>query len=84
MVHQFDHPRSGPTTVLGSPLKFSGSAGTEPSAPPLLGEDTVTLLSEVLGLSDGEIEALVGDDVVRVTAPGPIAPAPSTNGEDDG
>ena len=73
MVRQFDHPRLGPTTVLGSPLKFSSSADPEPLAPPLLGEHTATLLGEVLGLSAHEVETLVGDGVVRVTAPTPVA-----------
>ena len=43
-------------------------------APPMLGEDTVAVLSNVLGYASGDIETLVGEGVVRQY---PDAPAPA-------
>jgi len=44
--------------VAASPLKFSGSPVEYRRAPPMLGEHTEQVLSEKLGLSAEEIQAL--------------------------
>jgi crotonobetainyl-CoA:carnitine CoA-transferase CaiB-like acyl-CoA transferase len=60
MVHQMKHAVSGGTTarLLASPIRMSGTPVTYRHAPPLLGQHTVEILSDVLGLDDTEIEEL--------------------------
>jgi crotonobetainyl-CoA:carnitine CoA-transferase CaiB-like acyl-CoA transferase len=64
LVHHVDHPRLGHTGVVGPTVTFSRSAAPEPVPAPLLGQDTVEVLSSVLGLSDEQIAALVHGGVV--------------------
>jgi crotonobetainyl-CoA:carnitine CoA-transferase CaiB-like acyl-CoA transferase len=45
-------------TVIGSPLRMSGSAEQRPGPAPLLGEDTDAVLRERLGMDDDEIARL--------------------------
>lgn len=52
------------TRVVGSPLRFSGHSVGPPSPPPRLGQDTDSVLGDLLGLSAGEVEALRRDGVV--------------------
>ncbi len=60
MVHEMRHSVNGGTTVrlLASPIKMSETPVTYRHAPPLLGEHTVEVMSEILGLDDSEIEEL--------------------------
>ena len=60
MVHEMRHSANGGTTVrlLASPIKMSGTPVTYRHAPPLLGEHTVEVMSDILGLDDSEIEEL--------------------------
>lgn len=46
-------------SVMGNPMRFTSSAGTESRYPPLFGEHTAMVLSEKLGLSDEELAGLV-------------------------
>jgi crotonobetainyl-CoA:carnitine CoA-transferase CaiB-like acyl-CoA transferase len=57
MVQQAAHATAGPISVLGLPVKLSGTPGRIRKAPPTLGQDTVAVLQEI-GLGPGEIEAL--------------------------
>jgi crotonobetainyl-CoA:carnitine CoA-transferase CaiB-like acyl-CoA transferase len=57
-----EHPTAGPLDLVASPI-WGPTAGT-PSPPPLLGEHTAQVLTE-LGRSVEEIEALVERGVVR-------------------
>lgn len=60
MVHEMNHSANGGTTarLLASPMKMSETPVTYRHAPPLLGEHTVQVMSDVLGLDDSEIEEL--------------------------
>lgn len=48
MVTTFDHPVEGKTSVLASPLKMYGTPTRVSSPPPLLGQHTDEVLSELL------------------------------------
>jgi crotonobetainyl-CoA:carnitine CoA-transferase CaiB-like acyl-CoA transferase len=60
MVHEMRHSANGGTTarLLASPIRMSGTPVTYRHAPPLLGEHTVEVMSEMLGLDDSEIAEL--------------------------
>lgn len=60
MVHEMKHSANGGTTarLLASPIRMSETPVTYRHAPPLLGEHTVEIMSEMLGLDDSEIEEL--------------------------
>ena len=58
MKRELPHPAAGTVPVAASPLKFSGSPVEYRRAPPMLGEHTEQVLSEKLGLSAEEIQAL--------------------------
>ena len=47
MVISFDHPVEGRTSALGSPIKLSGTPVRSPMPPPLLGQHTAEVLSEL-------------------------------------
>ncbi|TKA43837.1 hypothetical protein B0A54_05596 [Friedmanniomyces endolithicus] len=64
MITEIDHPSCGPMKLLSSPVKFSESKPSIRTAPPTLGQHTQEVLSEMLGMSDGDIEALKKDGVV--------------------
>lgn len=61
-VH-LDHPLSGRYNVIGSPMKFSATPA-QLERTPLLGEHTVPVLQELLGLDDGEIARLGAAKVI--------------------
>jgi crotonobetainyl-CoA:carnitine CoA-transferase CaiB-like acyl-CoA transferase len=65
MVQTVMHPTAGPQRVLGIPVKLSGTPGHIHSAPPLLGQHTVSVLTRDLGLSHDEVDALAQAGVVR-------------------
>ncbi|QCS62734.1 CoA transferase [Achromobacter denitrificans] len=58
MKRELPHPAAGKVPMAASPLKFSGSPVEYRRPPPMLGEHTGQVLSERLGLSAEEIEAL--------------------------
>jgi crotonobetainyl-CoA:carnitine CoA-transferase CaiB-like acyl-CoA transferase len=55
MVREVEHDVCGTLRVLGNVLNFSDSEPPGLTPPPLLGQDTRQILSEILGLSDDEI-----------------------------
>jgi crotonobetainyl-CoA:carnitine CoA-transferase CaiB-like acyl-CoA transferase len=57
-------PFLGPVKMYGSPLKFSETPATIRGYAPFLGEHNREVLSEVLGYSQAEIDALYKDDVL--------------------
>jgi crotonobetainyl-CoA:carnitine CoA-transferase CaiB-like acyl-CoA transferase len=57
MVREYDHPELGRLRLMGMPLVFSGSPTRDGGRPPLLGEHTEAILSE-LGYDAGAIDDL--------------------------
>jgi len=66
MVHEMRHSVNGGTNVqlLSSPMKFSETPVTYRQAPPLLGEHTTAVISDMLGLDDAELSALSEQGVI--------------------
>jgi crotonobetainyl-CoA:carnitine CoA-transferase CaiB-like acyl-CoA transferase len=64
MVHQWDHPLAGALNLVGSPIKLSGTPVRSDLPPPLLGQHTRQVLSEVLGWDDERIAALRAQEVI--------------------
>lgn len=58
LFSRIEQPGIGNYLVPGSPLQFSGEPRLAPTRAPRLGEHTDEVLSEVLGLSDGQIGTL--------------------------
>ena len=49
MVVEVEHPELGAVPTVANPIKFSSTPVAYHKAPPLLGEDTVVVLSDLLG-----------------------------------
>jgi crotonobetainyl-CoA:carnitine CoA-transferase CaiB-like acyl-CoA transferase len=58
MVVELPHPTAGAATLVGNPIKLSRTPVEYRNAPPLLGEHSETVLRDVLGYGDDEIERL--------------------------
>ncbi len=63
-VVDFDHPRFGPTQVVGSPVGFSETPGDPRGDAPELGEHTEQVLIDVLGYDWDRISALGDAEVI--------------------
>ena len=64
MVQSVQQPRAGEVDVAGSPVKFGGNTPRAFDPAPELGEHTDTVLSEWLGMTSREIEALRAEGVI--------------------
>ncbi|HET8747819.1 MAG TPA: CaiB/BaiF CoA-transferase family protein [Ramlibacter sp.] len=64
MVHQWEHPLSGPLNLVASPLKLSGTPVRTELPPPLLGQHTEQVLGEVLGWGEDRIRELREKEVI--------------------
>ena len=64
MQIELPHPLSNTVASVASPLKFSKTRVEYRKAPPLHGEDTHSVLSEVLGLAEDEIQTLEENGVI--------------------
>jgi formyl-CoA transferase len=62
-VHTIDHPTRGEFRLPGCPVHLSASPAPT-TAPPLAGQHTDELLSEILGLSKDDVAALRGRGIV--------------------
>lgn len=64
MVVEVEHPELGAVPTVANPIKFSSTPLVYNKAPPLLGEDTVGVLSNLLGLDEIRIAELKSRGVV--------------------
>ncbi|MEO1549250.1 MAG: CaiB/BaiF CoA-transferase family protein [Pseudomonadota bacterium] len=64
MVVRLPHPLAGEVDLIASPIKMSDTPVTYQGAPPLLGADTKQILTQVLGLSPGQIASLEAKGVI--------------------
>ena len=58
MIVETPHRRLGSLKSVANPAKYSATPPSYDRAPPMLGQDTSTVLGELLGLSDDAITAL--------------------------
>lgn len=64
VVTAFEHPTEGEFAALRTPLREDGCASPDAAAPPLLGADTDTALTDRLGLTTDEIAELRREGVL--------------------
>lgn len=64
LVQEIAREDGTPIRFVGFPAKLSASPATYRLAPPRSGQDTRTVLSEVLGMTDGEVAALAAAGVI--------------------
>ena len=64
MLEAIAHPRLGPITVPGSPLRYHGTPQTPATPSPDIGADNAEVFTEMLGLSADEVAALREDGVI--------------------
>jgi len=57
-IVEIDHPRAGKIRVVGVPVRLSATPGSVRTPSPALGEHTGEVLSALLGMGAGEIDAL--------------------------
>jgi formyl-CoA transferase len=68
-IQQIDDPVRGPITLMGSPIRMSGSA-TDIEAAPLLGADTQAVLTNELGLNEQDLADLARDGAAGISSAG--------------
>jgi crotonobetainyl-CoA:carnitine CoA-transferase CaiB-like acyl-CoA transferase len=64
VLREVDHALAGRMPVVANPLKFSQTPIEYRRGPPLLGEHTVEVLRDVLGLADADIDVLTRRKVI--------------------
>ena len=64
MVKEVDHPACGPMKLVNTPVKFSHSKPSIRTPPPLLGQHTEEVLTEILGMDADEVQNLKHDGVI--------------------
>ena len=60
-----DHPEMGPSIYNAPPFRMTGVKETPHSPAPLLGEHTDSVLRDLLGIEEADIEALRNDGALR-------------------
>jgi len=58
------HPTAGQVKLVASPMKLSATPVTYPSAPPLLGQHTQTVLTDVLGYGAQQLDELKAKKII--------------------
>ncbi|MFZ6746587.1 CaiB/BaiF CoA transferase family protein [Undibacterium sp. JH2W] len=58
------HPTAGQVKLVASPMKLSATPVTYPSAPPLLGQHTQSVLTTVLGYDEQQLQALKAKNII--------------------
>jgi formyl-CoA transferase len=64
MIQTFQHPIAGSVKAIDMPYRFASDGTRIRSAPPLLGEHTEEILSDLLGYSQGDISRLRAERVI--------------------
>ncbi|MBW8784530.1 MAG: CoA transferase [Novosphingobium sp.] len=64
MVVEVEHPTLGPIPIVNRSIKFPEQPQPPPASPPVLGQHTAAILSELLGLDAERIEQLRAAKVV--------------------
>lgn len=64
VIQTLHHPELGPVALIRPAHGLAAQTGSSPKAPPLLGEDTLTILRDVLGYGNDRIESLSAAGVV--------------------
>jgi CoA:oxalate CoA-transferase len=70
MIQEVTHPVAGTIPIANTPVRMSRNETGIKGPPPSVGEDTVEVLTELLGMSAAEVEALEAAGVVQ-TSGGP-------------
>ena len=65
MIRSYDHPTLGEVRYPPSPIKFSDWESPNESAP-MLGQHTIEVLTNRLGLDESEVRSLADEDVVKL------------------
>lgn len=61
---EMDHPRAGKVRIVGVPMRLSRTPGKVRTPSPKLGEHTVQVMREFMGMSDARIQELAGKGVL--------------------
>ncbi len=67
MVVEIEGPDQTPVKIIGNPLKMEKSPIRNFSRPPVLGEHTMEVLSQILGFSVEKIEALGQKGIIKIS-----------------
>ncbi|MEZ5843706.1 MAG: CaiB/BaiF CoA-transferase family protein [Hyphomicrobiaceae bacterium] len=65
MRRVLSHPVAGPLAVAANPIHLASGDTTAAKPPPRLGEDTASILVNVLGMTDDDVEGLVARGIVE-------------------
>lgn len=68
LIQKIQHPTAGQLQVTGPAVKYSDTPATIRTPPPLLGQHTRSILSEVLDMSDVDIDELYAKKVIGINA----------------
>ncbi|MBS1602892.1 MAG: CoA transferase [Bacteroidetes bacterium] len=58
MIIEYDHPAAGKVATTGIPVQFSGTPAGVRRPPPLLGEHTKEILTEICGYTQEQVQAV--------------------------
>jgi crotonobetainyl-CoA:carnitine CoA-transferase CaiB-like acyl-CoA transferase len=69
MLRQITHPEIGPLSQIGAPYRINDQVLPIRMPPPILGQHTAQVLSELLGMSPAEIAELADAHVISTAEP---------------
>jgi len=65
LVVEVDHPKLGKVKLLNNPFRLSDTPAKPRTRPPLYGENTHEILTDVIGASEQEIKSLIDEGVIE-------------------